>query len=164
MRWHLHRPGFLERLAPEEARELSRICPPRSLPKGGVVFHEGDPCDALQIVLSGTLKLVRHRPLGERLVGLAGQGDFLGFPFLTEGACHQAEAVALSEVTLCPISREQFIQVARALPRVTAPRRCPAGPFWTWPAATVGQPKRAGPRSNSRSPRKRSPPWPGSPG
>ena len=118
MRWHLHRPVFLERLSQEEARELTRICPPRSYPKGEAIFREGDACDALQIVLSGTLKMVRHRPQGERIIGLASRGDFLGFPFLTPGACHQAAAVALSEVVLCPISREQFTQVARELPRV----------------------------------------------
>lgn len=118
MRGYLHRPEFLERLSREEAQELGRICPPRSYAKGAVIFHQGDPCDALQIVLAGTLKMVRHRPQGERLIGLAGRGDFLGFPFLTEGACHQAEVVALSEVTLCPIDRDQFVQVARQLPRV----------------------------------------------
>ncbi len=118
MRWHLHRPEFLERLSQEEARELARICPPRNYQKGETIFHEGDPCDALQIVLSGTLKMVRHRPQGERLIGLASRGDFLGFPFLTQGACHRAEVVALSEVTLCPINRDQFIQVARELPKV----------------------------------------------
>ncbi len=121
MSWFIPRAGFLERLSDEEKMRLGQICPPRSYNKDEAVFMTGDRCDELTIVLDGMLKIVRQGPSGrERILHLSGPGDILGAEFLEDEATYKADAVCASDgVTTCPINREQFVQVARELPRVT---------------------------------------------
>jgi len=121
MSWFIPRAGFLERLSEEEKMRLGQICPPRSYRKDEAVFMSGDACDELTVVLDGMLKIVRQGPSGkERILHLSGPGDILGAEFLEDGAVYKADAVCTSDgVVTCPINREQFVQVARELPRVT---------------------------------------------
>jgi len=120
MPWFIPRAGFLERLNDDEKMRLGQICPPRNHDKGEAIFRSGDTCDELTIVLEGMLKVVRQGAAGnERILHLSGPGDILGAEFIEEGAVYQADAVCTSDkVTICPINRYQFIQVARELPQV----------------------------------------------
>ncbi len=120
MPWFIPHAGFLERLSEEEKMRLGQICPPRSYGKDEAVFLSGDACDELTIVLDGMLKVVRQDPSGkERILHLSGPGDILGAEFLEDEARYNADAVCASDgVMICPINREQFVQVARELPRV----------------------------------------------
>lgn len=65
---------------PDEARTaLLRAARPRSFAKGEVVFHEGDPADALHLVTSGHLAVQVSTPDGERAtLNVLGPGSHVG--------------------------------------------------------------------------------------
>lgn len=115
---YLSQPGFLERLSQHEMERLGEICPPRKFQQGEVLYREGDACDGLTILLEGQVKLSRLGPKGERILYVAGPGDFIGTNFLDQNAYHRTDAVCLSQVTICPVKRAQIQIVARELPNV----------------------------------------------
>ncbi len=112
--------GFTERLYEEERLRFETICPPRIYPKGQAIFRQGDPVEALYVLREGEVKLVRTGAEGhERIVWLAGPGEVLGVNLFTPNAQHTLEAVCLRDTVACPVNREQFLRVAREVPRVT---------------------------------------------
>ncbi len=108
----------LVRMLSEEDRErVLSAGHERSLDKGEILFHEGDPAESLCAVVSGRVKLVRYSPKGKELLlhivppgasfaeaALFGQG---GYPAT-------AEAVEPSVVWCLP--RARLVAILRASP------------------------------------------------
>ncbi len=115
--WLVRETQFAQRISAEDMAIFRRICPDRRYRPGEALFRAGDPATDLHVVAQGQLKLVATLEDGrERIVALCGAGDFVGESFLTEAAYHQVEAVALTEVLTCPVSRRQFMQLALNAP------------------------------------------------
>lgn len=71
----------------------------------------------MHIIARGQVKVLVPTAEGdERILAICGPDDFVGETFVAEGARYQAEAVALTDVMTCPISREQFLQMALNAP------------------------------------------------
>lgn len=116
---YLRQPSFLEHLSEQERQRLGQICPPRALQPGELLYHEGDPCYSLFILIEGQVKLLRMSSGGqERIVYVAGGGDLLGINFLAQDAAHTTTAICLSRVVICPVEKSQVVQVSKELPRV----------------------------------------------
>lgn len=116
---YLRQPGFLERLQENERQRLGQMCPPRMYQPGNFLYHEGDACRGLTILIAGQVKLSRLSFTGqERIVYVAGSGDLLGTNFLEEDAIHKTDAVCMSQVMICPVEKSHIEQVARELPNV----------------------------------------------
>uniref|UniRef100_UPI00261457E3 Crp/Fnr family transcriptional regulator n=1 Tax=uncultured Meiothermus sp. TaxID=157471 RepID=UPI00261457E3 len=116
---YLRQPGFLERLQESERQRLGQICPPRRYRPGEFLYHEGDACRGLTLLIEGQVKLSRLALTGqERIVYIAGSGDLLGTNFLEEDAVHKTDAVCMSRVMICPVEKSHIEQVARELPNV----------------------------------------------
>ena len=61
------------------ARSLIAMMTRTELPKGGVIFNEGDEGQALYVIVKGKVKMARTARDGrENLLGLLGVGDMLG--------------------------------------------------------------------------------------
>lgn len=59
-------------------QELQRRLRTRHFRRGEVIFHQGDPGDALHVVASGAVKIVLPSPEGdEAIIATLGRGDFL---------------------------------------------------------------------------------------
>lgn len=81
------------------------------LPKGAVIFSEGDPADYMYIVLEGEIELtLKDEPLGAEITG----GVF-GEMALVD-ATRSANAVAIKKTRLARITREQFRDLVRETP------------------------------------------------
>ncbi|MEX2536657.1 MAG: Crp/Fnr family transcriptional regulator [Trueperaceae bacterium] len=115
--WYIRGSGFLERVDPHDRSVFLDICPERRFEAGETVFRIGDPAVSLHIIAMGKVKLVRPTMDGrDRIVAVCGPDDFIGEAFLKESDIYQVEAVALTQVMTCPISREQFKLVAAKAP------------------------------------------------
>jgi CRP/FNR family cyclic AMP-dependent transcriptional regulator len=124
--WFIHESGFLDRIEPHDREVFLNTCPERRFSPGQTVFRAGDPAESLHIIAAGKVKLLRPTRDGrERIVAVCGPDDFIGEAFLMEPASdtnaaslpsYQVEAVALTQVMTCPISREQFVRVAAQAP------------------------------------------------
>jgi CRP-like cAMP-binding protein len=115
--WYIKDSGFLERVDPHDREVFLNTCPERSFEPGQVIFRIGDPAVSLHIIALGKVKLVRPTAEGrERIVAICGPDDFIGEAFLRDADTYRVEAVAMTPVMTCPISRQQFKQVAARAP------------------------------------------------
>ena len=84
---------------------------------GQVIFNEGSRPNGLYCVHAGKIKLTKAGGDGkEQIIRLVKPGDVLGHRALVAGAPHATSAVALSDCTVCLISRRAFGQQLSANP------------------------------------------------
>lgn len=99
---------------------MEAICPPKRYRKGETIFLQGDPALSFFILVEGRVRLYLPTSKGERTIALLGKGDIFGESFLSGRPVQAASALVQSaEAVICPISREQFLEIAHALPEVT---------------------------------------------
>jgi len=108
---------FSEVIERQDMEVFMRVCPERPYGRGDAVFREGDPAREMHVIARGRVKVVVATPEGEeRILAICGPDDFIGDAFVAEGAAYRAEAVALTDVVTCPISRDQFLQMSLKAP------------------------------------------------
>jgi CRP/FNR family transcriptional regulator, cyclic AMP receptor protein len=114
--WVVQNTNWSPKLSANEMKIMGTICPPRPYRKSEFIYRHGDTADTLFILLEGHVKVALPN---ERVVAICGPDDFFGESFLTNHASRLSDAICLSEkVIACPISREQFLSVAQAVPNV----------------------------------------------
>ncbi|WP_299035982.1 Crp/Fnr family transcriptional regulator [uncultured Pseudokineococcus sp.] len=100
------------------------------VPRGGVLFTEGDEGDRLYVIVAGTVKLGRRAPDGrENLLAVLGPAEMLGELSLFDPGPRTATATAVTPVVLAglgPEDLERWLdgrpEVARHLLRALAQR------------------------------------------
>ena len=66
-------------LPPDAAEHLSEVAERRQVPRGDVVFRQGEPGASMYVILRGKVRVTRPAGLGrENLLTLLGPGDLLG--------------------------------------------------------------------------------------
>jgi CRP-like cAMP-binding protein len=106
-------------LGPEALEAIARSLRIRRFRRGEVLFHEGDPGDALFIVASGAVKVVVPSEEGEEaILATLKRGDFLGELALLDGAPRSASAIALEATDALTLPRDQFRALADAEPAI----------------------------------------------
>lgn len=102
----------LERLASQLRRRRFR--------RGEVIFHQGDVGDSLQIVSSGSVKIVLASAEGEEaIIATLQQGDFFGELALLDGAPRSTTATAIEATETLALPRERFIELLGEDPRIS---------------------------------------------
>jgi CRP/FNR family cyclic AMP-dependent transcriptional regulator len=103
----------LFRHLPEDGlAELTARMAHRRYRKGEVIFHEGDPGDALHLVLSGRVKIGRMSAAGdETIVTSIGPGESFGELVLLDGAPRSATATALEPTETLVLGRPAFVSL-----------------------------------------------------
>jgi len=106
-------------MSPESIQAITRSLRGRRFRRGEVLFHEGDPGDALFIVASGAVKVVVPSEDGdEAILATLRRGDFLGELALLDGAPRSASAVALEPTVALALPRDQFRGLVAAEPAI----------------------------------------------
>lgn len=115
----LGRCRLFEGMSGEPLAALTRTLRSRRFRRGEVLFHEGDPGDALFIVASGAVKVVVPSEDGEEaILATLRHGDFLGELALLDGAPRSASAVALEPTETLMLPREQFRALVASEPAI----------------------------------------------
>lgn len=105
----LSRCALFSRLSDDALVSIARGLRSRRFRRGEVLFHQGDPGDALFVVLSGAIKIVLPSEEGdEAILTTARPGDFLGELALLDGADRSATAVAIEPTETLVLPRERF--------------------------------------------------------
>ena len=118
MEWSL--PGDLP---PEELRRVLAIARRRTFSRGEVVFHEGDPGDALHLIAEGRFAVRVSTPLGERAtLAIRGAGEAFGELALITRAPRSATVAALEPGETYSI-QQAFDELRRDHPGVNSIRR-----------------------------------------
>jgi len=82
--------------------------------KGDYLYQEGDDLHGLICLNQGKVKLVKKGKIEEEfIVSLHKTVDFVGFDDLMSGADASTTAIALNDVSVCIITKEQFFKVIR---------------------------------------------------
>jgi NTE family protein len=93
-------PGALDRLLADSAMS--------EYSKGTVIFREGEPCDAIFLILSGRCEVRRHETAGDLVETVAGPGDMLGDRSLLSGEPHRHTAVVATHAVLLRIPASEL--------------------------------------------------------
>ncbi len=106
-------------LSPEVETRLRNMLQVQTFAAGEAIFLQGESPEAIYLIASGRVKIVRVTPEGyESILCVRGPGDyFCPVPLLDEG-CQLGTAVAMTDVTLLQAERTQFralCQVSSAL-------------------------------------------------
>jgi CRP-like cAMP-binding protein len=81
----------------------------RTLPRGDALFAEGDPGDALHVLIDGKVKICRTSSDGrENVVAVLGPGDLLGELSLFDAQPRAASAIAVADTTLATLPDRDF--------------------------------------------------------
>lgn len=105
-------------LAPEDIAKLAEKLKPLSLPKGAVLFQQGDPGDSFYLITSGQVRVVKPGSSGEEVAAFLGRGDSLGEMSLLTG---EPRATAVRLDTTCEfltLEKKDFEEVLRGNPSV----------------------------------------------
>jgi CRP-like cAMP-binding protein len=100
---------LFEGLDADSLEPLGREMRLRRFRRGEVIFHQGDPGDALFIVLTGQVKISLPGETGdEAILATLRPGDFFGELALLDGAPRSATATALEPVEATVLPRDRF--------------------------------------------------------
>ena len=113
----VRRSPLFRHLPGEALADLAGRMGRRRYRKSEVIFHEGDPGDALHLVLSGRVKIGRVSLAGdETIVTSIGPGESFGELVLLDGAPRSATATALEPTETLVLGRPAFVSLVDAGP------------------------------------------------
>jgi len=98
---------FFSRCTTRELSQIAAISEEVSCPSGDVIFHEGDPNNALFVVLTGSVKLEKEK----EDVGTIGPNEAFGVWSLFDEEPRLVDAVAAEETRLLRLDREDFFDL-----------------------------------------------------
>jgi CRP/FNR family transcriptional regulator/CRP/FNR family cyclic AMP-dependent transcriptional regulator len=91
-------------------QELAKSALRRTYRRGDVVVRQGEPGDALYVLLSGEVKVLVEAPSGERaVVAILGPGDGAGELSLIDGEPRSATVEAIDDVAALVLLRRDFL-------------------------------------------------------
>ena len=96
-------------LGGEDLARIAAMIRHQAVPKGGALFHEGDPLHALTIIRQGAVKAYRITPDGrEQILYLFSAGDFFGERSLFGAHAAPYTVEALEPAQTCSFTRDSF--------------------------------------------------------
>ena len=113
----LARVPLFRAVSPRDLEALARGVRSRRFRRGEVIFHQGDPGDALFVVVSGRVKIVLPSDSGdEAILATLRAGDFVGELSLLDGAPRSATAIALDPVETLVLARDRVRELIDQVP------------------------------------------------
>jgi CRP/FNR family transcriptional regulator, cyclic AMP receptor protein len=111
---------FFAAAAPDVLRTITANGHERTLIRGDVLFHEGDPADALYVVVRGRLAMAIENPIDHRetVVSLMEPGDLFGEMAMLDDGPRSTMARALEPSTVLAIPYNAVLTVFRAQPEL----------------------------------------------
>ncbi len=106
-------------LDPERLAALAKLAVRRSYPKNALIFAEGAPAVAFNLVASGRVKVIKMAATGrEQILHIIGPYEPVGEVAVFTGNVYPATCIALTEVELCVIARDELIGLIQAQPQL----------------------------------------------
>lgn len=107
---------IFKNLSDEALQELAKHCRYVELPAGETLFEQGAPGDALYILETGQIHVVRQYPDGEQVI-LATEGPYyvIGELSMLVDQPRTGAVIAVSDCTLIALRRESFVSVCEQM-------------------------------------------------
>jgi CRP/FNR family transcriptional regulator, cyclic AMP receptor protein len=108
----LRRCALYAHVGSDGLRTLAGLMVVRRFRRNEVIFHQGDPGNALHVVTDGAVKIVLPSPEGEEaIIATMRRGDFFGELALLDGAPHSATATAVESTETLALPRAAFLEL-----------------------------------------------------
>src|SRR5215203_5556410 len=104
----LRRVPLFAGLSEDDLQQLYQMAETVTVPAGQLVLQEGDPGDALYVVLDGELEITKRQGEQDILLAVSRAGEFLGEMSLLEQKPRSASVRTLRESRLLVISQAAF--------------------------------------------------------
>jgi len=103
-----------------ELQEVAAHAQVRKVSTDTTIFYEGDPADAVFVVVNGRVKVVTTSSDGkEFILTVLGAGQVFGEMGLLETAPRSAAVITITEVELMVIKREDFDRLIESSPTIS---------------------------------------------
>ena len=99
----------------EELAQIAEIAEEMPISSGGLVFGEGEPGDALYIVVEGKVRV--HK--GDRHLAELGERECFGEMSVLDSEPRSASVSAIGETLLLKIGREEFRDILAERPEIS---------------------------------------------
>jgi CRP/FNR family transcriptional regulator/CRP/FNR family cyclic AMP-dependent transcriptional regulator len=104
----------------EDLARMASLAQIKPAAKDTVIFHAGDPADAVFVVANGKVKIVTTSSDGkEFILTVLGAGQVFGEMALIESAPRSASVITLTAVELVMIKREDFHHLLNTSPAIS---------------------------------------------
>jgi CRP-like cAMP-binding protein len=111
--------SLLQSLGAEERREILAAARRRRFARREVLFHHGDPGEAVHLIASGWVAVYITTPLGSTAIfAVLGPGEAVGELALLSDGERTATAMAIEPTETLSLRREQFEALRRTHPNV----------------------------------------------
>ena len=111
--------GLFQGLSEDAVQPVASRLETVSLPRGRVVFNEGEPGDSLYIIISGKIKLSRRAPDGrENVLAVMGPSDQFGELSVFDPGPRTATATAVTDVKMAKMPQNVLRPWIEAHPEV----------------------------------------------
>lgn len=109
--------ALFEHLGAEDLRQIAEVIDLRTLRAGDVLFHAGEPGEALYLVRSGEIELYIRDTVGQKIpLAITCTGQLFGELALLDQGPRTATAVALTDAELLELDRDDLIVLFRKSP------------------------------------------------
>ncbi|MGO9178836.1 MAG: sensor histidine kinase [Candidatus Limnocylindrales bacterium] len=112
----LRRIPLLEGLSDEDIEWVASFAVPQDLPIGGLLTTEGEPGDALYLVISGDLEVLKRSGSGDVPIARLGPGEIVGEMAVLESRPRTASVRAISPVRVLCIPGPTLLELLRTRP------------------------------------------------
>jgi CRP-like cAMP-binding protein len=114
----IHWASALKGLHADEVLRIEDCLMRREVPARAPIFHQGDSADAMFIVVSGRVRLIRRTEAGEEFTtGIWSEGYLIGLISALLGTPRFLAAEAVEQATLQVLSRTALLQCMESIPQ-----------------------------------------------
>jgi hypothetical protein len=111
---------FFQGMTVNQLGILARVCEEVFFEKDRQIFHQGDPSDALYVIISGQVGIEQENGEGDYIrLAILGAHDHFGEMTLFDNSSRTASAVALQDTLMLRLRREPLVALARQYPDVS---------------------------------------------
>ncbi len=115
----LQRSALFANLSAAEVKLLAERTVRKHVGAGEVLFHEGEPCQALHIVVRGRVRIYKSSASGrEQVLAVNGPGESIAEVPVFDGGAYPASAMAVEDGEIAYILRRDFVNVCLDRPEV----------------------------------------------
>lgn len=98
-------------LSPDDQRRIAALATLRDYQRGDHLWNEGDPAEALTLIVKGRVKIVRQAEGGDVILEIFGEGEPVGAIAVYNYIPYPASAVCLEPVTLLVLPRRDYFEL-----------------------------------------------------
>ena len=111
---------FCGALSMDDVNTFMRIKRGHRYAAGQAIFYEGNPCQGIYILCSGSVKLTQSSQTGQQqIIGIVSPGDLIEKCALFHPGAHSSTAEAMARVEVSFFDRQEFLDLLKLNPHLS---------------------------------------------